>query len=186
MSELKPCPAEHELKCWPEYYDAVERGDKPFEIRKWDRPYQVGDTLLLRRYDPRVQDYTGQQMRKKITYLLDLTYLPGDNIPHFTGYVAIGLAQPANEPLTLEQLREMDGEPVWIEVLDRPDLSRWHFIVRHPKIGLIAKDGLGQYECYPHNSDQMVFSGCYYDIQYGHNYGKTWLAYAHNPDRSEA
>lgn len=84
-------PMEHELKCWPEYYDAVERGDKPFEIRKWDRPYRVGDTLLLRRYDPSTQDYTGQQMRRKITYLLDLTYLPGDNVPHFASYVALGL-----------------------------------------------------------------------------------------------
>jgi hypothetical protein len=90
-------------------------------------------------------------------------------------------AHPSNEPLTLDELREMDGEPVWIQVLDRPDLSRWHFIVRHPKMGLIAKDGLGQYECYPHNSDQMVFSGCYYDIQHGHNYGVNWLAYRRKP-----
>ena len=87
-------PMEHELKCWPEYYDAVECGDKPFEIRKWDRPYRVGDTLLLRRWDPSMQDYTGQQMRRKITYLLDLTYLPDDNVPHFAGMVAIGLDDP--------------------------------------------------------------------------------------------
>lgn len=29
--------------------------------------------------------------------------------------IAALLAQPANDPLTLEQLREMDGEPVWCE-----------------------------------------------------------------------
>lgn len=27
---------------------------------------------------------------------------------------ALRHAQPANEPLTIEQLREMDGEPVWV------------------------------------------------------------------------
>lgn len=98
-------PIEHELKCWPEYYDAVECGDKPFEIRKWDRPYRVGDTLLLRRYDPSAQDYTGEQLRRKITYLLDLTYLPSDNIPHFAGYVAIGL----DDPRITDALRRADA-----------------------------------------------------------------------------
>lgn len=82
-----------------------------------------------------------------------------------------------NEPLSLEQLKAMEGEPIWIEVLDRPDLSRWHFIVRTNSLGLIAKDGLGQYECYPHNEKQMTFSGCYFDIEKGHNYGVNWLAY---------
>lgn len=30
---------------------------------------------------------------------------------------------PPNEPLTLEQLREMDGEPVWI--VEQPDWGHW-------------------------------------------------------------
>jgi len=96
-------PMEHELKCWPDYYDAVECGDKPFEIRKWDRPYRVGDTLLLRRWDPSKLDYTGQQMRRKITYVLDLTYLPGDDVPHFARYAALGLDDPR---LAASQRRE--------------------------------------------------------------------------------
>ena len=72
-NEIVRAPMVHELKCWPEYYDAVERGDKPFEIRKWDRPYQVGDTLLLQEYDPEKQDYTGRQIKRKVTYLLDIS-----------------------------------------------------------------------------------------------------------------
>lgn len=35
---------------------------------------------------------------------------------------------PTNDPLTLEELREMDGEPVWCESEHRPDGSGW-FIV---------------------------------------------------------
>ena len=33
---------------------------------------------------------------------------------------------PPNEPLTLEQLREMDGKPVYLVDLDFPHLSGWH------------------------------------------------------------
>lgn len=37
----------HKLKCWPTYFDAVKRGEKPFEVRKNDRDFQVGDTVML-------------------------------------------------------------------------------------------------------------------------------------------
>lgn len=84
-----------------------------------------------------------------------------------------------NVALTLEEMRTMEAEPVWIEALDRPDLSRWHFIVRTNSLGLIAKDGLGQYECYPRNEDKLTFSGVYFDIEKGRGYGETWLAYKH-------
>ena len=38
----------HDLKIWPEFFDAVASGAKPFDLRKNDRNYHVGDTLLLR------------------------------------------------------------------------------------------------------------------------------------------
>ena len=87
-------PIIHDLKCWPEYFEAVARNEKTFEVRKWDRPYRVEDTLWLREWDKEKLDYTGRSIYRTITYLLDMTYLPGDNIPHFSGYVVMGLNNP--------------------------------------------------------------------------------------------
>lgn len=43
---------EHNLKCWPEFFDAIKRGDKTFELRRNDRGYQRGDVLVLRKFSP--------------------------------------------------------------------------------------------------------------------------------------
>ncbi len=47
----------HQLKIWPEYFEAVQRGSKRFEIRKNDRDYQVGDILILSCFDPDTNSY---------------------------------------------------------------------------------------------------------------------------------
>ena len=45
---------EHELKTHPKYLQRVASGQKPFEIRKNDRDFQVGDRVILKEYDPEV------------------------------------------------------------------------------------------------------------------------------------
>ncbi len=42
----------HDLKTHPGPFQAVWDGRKTFEIRKFDRPFAVGDVLLLREWDP--------------------------------------------------------------------------------------------------------------------------------------
>jgi uncharacterized protein DUF3850 len=61
---------EHTLKCWPEHYAAIERGAKTCELRLNDRPYQVGDALLLKEFEPLGAQYTGQQLRVRVTHIL--------------------------------------------------------------------------------------------------------------------
>ena len=72
------------------------------------------------------------------------------------------LSQP-NEPLTLEQLREMDGEPVWVQTPGIPKYGRWVIVA-----GVDTEDGQrtlycqGDYTC--------------------RNYGRDWLAYRRPPE----
>ncbi len=72
----------HEVKCWPESFEAIHGGFKTCEVRKDDRGYRGGDYLLLREWAPGViaalppagrapfQKYTGRNMMCVITYIL--------------------------------------------------------------------------------------------------------------------
>lgn len=61
----------HNIKIWPEFFRQVKSGNKPFEVRKNDRDYKVGDTLILEEYDPCKKVYTGAWIPELITYKLD-------------------------------------------------------------------------------------------------------------------
>ena len=74
----------------------------------------------------------------------------------------VALISQPNEPLTLEQLREMDGEPVWIANPDALGYGRWGIV-----------DGVYQAE-----DDQVLMLRGDYSCHY---YGKTWLAYRRPP-----
>ena len=60
----------HELKTWCQYFDAIWRGDKTFEVRKNDRNFQIGDTLWLREWDQTLSRYTGRVLDVKVTYIM--------------------------------------------------------------------------------------------------------------------
>lgn len=61
----------HALKTWPEYFKEVEAANKPFEVRKNDRGFKVGDTVILQEYIPEEKKYTGKEIVKTIAYVLD-------------------------------------------------------------------------------------------------------------------
>ena len=88
----------HVLKCWPESFDAVLAGRKRFEIRKRDRDYQVGDYLVLRRFDPELKEYTdigfgrdfgGAWLMRLVTYMT-----VGTEPWAFEGFVVLSLSSP--------------------------------------------------------------------------------------------
>ena len=87
--------------------------------------------------------------------------------------MAITALSRPNEPLTIEQLREMDGEPVWCKWLlpeDRAiEQGKWFIVISGDKAGLEIKRP-AEYGCH----------FCKID-----DYGKTWLAYRRPPEGDE-
>ena len=73
----------------------------------------------------------------------------------------MALVQPPNDQLTLEELREMDGEPVWVVPLNDFDILPANYLVNA-------------------YAEQIVVDkfGAYLDFE---DYGKTWLAYRRKP-----
>lgn len=77
----------HALKTNKEYYKLLDNGSKTFELRKDDRPFYEGDTLLAQEYDADANEYTGNEREFTITMILR-------DVPKFglkTGYCILAL-----------------------------------------------------------------------------------------------
>lgn len=89
----------HELKTWPEYFAAVASGRKTFEVRKADRDFREGDTLILREYLPSFAGpangyLTGATIEATVTYVLQ-----GGQCGIEAGYVVLGLGGARRSPV---------------------------------------------------------------------------------------
>jgi hypothetical protein len=127
MSE--PHRREHELKTWPEFFDALLSGAKTFEYRRDDRGFRVGDVLCLREWDPQTQDYSGREMRRSVTYLLQ-TDISGE-------FVVMALAHAT----ATDQQAENRIDP-WHDVFEHdywcPDLSPLKWVLLEKVRALLA------------------------------------------------
>lgn len=96
--------------------------------------------------------------REKIALLLCLSDIPTVTLP-------------PNDPLPLEQLREMDGGPVWTVTIGMEGLGRWELCTS--KIVTV---------CPLHRVLRcVVATGEIMDYELD-TYGKTWLAYRRKPE----
>ncbi|KKM70774.1 hypothetical protein LCGC14_1437410 [marine sediment metagenome] len=66
---------EHELKSWPEYFNKILDGTKPFEYRINDRGFNDGDILILKEWIPLDNEYTGRRIRLLIKNIWEV--IPG-------------------------------------------------------------------------------------------------------------
>jgi uncharacterized protein DUF3850 len=76
----------HKLRVYPEFFAALESGAKPFEVRKDDRNFKVGDRLQLDEWDHATQRYTCASLYRQITYRLD-----GGQFGIEPGYCVLGI-----------------------------------------------------------------------------------------------
>lgn len=88
----------HYLKTWPDFFAAIVDGNKRFEVRKNDRGFAVGDTLVLREYSL-LNGYTGRESRWLIGYMLT-----GPQFGIEAGYSVLSLAAAMSAPTAREEV----------------------------------------------------------------------------------
>jgi hypothetical protein len=80
---------EHQLKIYPQFWRELVAGNKPFEVRRDDRRFKVGDTVSLREYDP-TSGLTGAgPYIREITFIMRHEDMPA-GVP--IGYCVLGFA----------------------------------------------------------------------------------------------
>lgn len=82
----------HHLKSWPEQFEAI-LGGRPFDVRRDDRRFAVGDEIVFEEFDDRKGTLTGRQIKKTVTHTLEGV---AGGIPPLrgvhSGYVVLGFA----------------------------------------------------------------------------------------------
>jgi hypothetical protein len=78
----------HKLKIWPEHFRAVRLGNKKCELRRADRDFRVGDSLMLVEFDPREDRLTGAYQCCEITHITK-----GEDVPRalLDGFVILSI-----------------------------------------------------------------------------------------------
>lgn len=79
----------HALKTWPNFFSALNNGEKLFELRKDDRPFEIGDTLILQEYNDKEKHYTGKELNFTISYILRDGMVAGLK----SGYCILGIKE---------------------------------------------------------------------------------------------
>ena len=65
-----------EKKVWPRYFQKILEGKKNFELRLANFECRVGDTLVLKEWNPDTGEYTGRKIEKEVTYVTTLKDIP--------------------------------------------------------------------------------------------------------------
>lgn len=60
----------HTLKVWPNFFEALLAQRKTFEVRRADRPYEVGDVLDMREWHPVELRFTGRTLERRVLYIM--------------------------------------------------------------------------------------------------------------------
>lgn len=64
--------AVHHVKSWTHLFQAIKSGAKTHDIRDMsERPYAIGDTMILEEWDFVKGGYTGDSLAVEITYVTD-------------------------------------------------------------------------------------------------------------------
>lgn len=60
----------HYVKSWPTFFEPISAGTRTSDIRKKDRPFAIGDTMVLKEFDWQAGRYTGREQEVEITHII--------------------------------------------------------------------------------------------------------------------
>lgn len=162
--------AVHELKAWPEPFEAMRRGEKLAEFRRDDRGFEVGCFLVLREWDPATERYTGEELFLEV---LHIVRGPDFGVPDGFVMMSTGSAQEHYELLTadVEVLRVEDLEallPMVETIAARAGLIVrlvWQASLGHAAIALLEEAGevLHEHACDVLGEPPLPDSGAIFD-----------------------
>ncbi|MFZ2190504.1 MAG: DUF3850 domain-containing protein [Candidatus Magasanikiibacteriota bacterium] len=78
-------------KVWPEYFQLILVGKKKYELRLADWECREGDELILQEWNPETKEYTGREISKKVSMVLqtkDINFWPKEDVYKY-GYQII-------------------------------------------------------------------------------------------------
>jgi hypothetical protein len=130
-------PKAHSLKTLRPFFEAIKLREKTFEIRKNDRDYRVGDTLILCEWTG--EAYTGRMLDTEVTYITDYDQQPG--------YVVMGLRllergvddQEAWEVIAERACDEYFEQPIW-HALSSAGKDSWRQVARAVVAEAVRRD----------------------------------------------
>lgn len=109
----------HAVKCYSEFFEELMSGEKSFEVRKGDRPYEVGDYLAVNEFIPDNPDpyddywespnadrrrkteggrYSGRCMLFEITYVMKCEEYTKEGM-FILGIRGVEIGKRASEPI---------------------------------------------------------------------------------------
>jgi predicted nucleotidyltransferase len=94
---------QHELKTWPALFAAVRCDAKRHELRVNDRGFFVCDILILREWDPKTEQYSGEIEVRMVTHV---TYGGQFGLPRELCVMSLG---PAPEDVEAEVRRRFNA-----------------------------------------------------------------------------
>ena len=134
----------------------MSRTNRKYEVRPlscdWALDIPLGDTTVVLYFNSR----NNAELGKDILEWEDAH--PNEAIPYQPTLT------PPNEPLTIEQLREMDGEPVWI-------------------VDIGSRNRYGSGWAIVDRDNCLVRTVKYWNPVFFEKYGERWLAYRRPPER---
>jgi hypothetical protein len=152
----------HDLKCWPDSFNALVHEEKTFEWRKNDRGFEVGDTLWLREWEPTSGKYTGREIKRSVAYILSGSLF---GIPE--GYCimslrkAVELAAEEKTPRNPERFKRGDLV-TWASQACGKTITKEGMVIDVVPAGEYPPDkvhGSGKGKCLPRDHESYVILG---------------------------